>query len=82
MGARGNQPEMWNPDMVLSSLEDDMISERRNHSGLADTAAIAACLLAALIVHHHTVSEHPLRYSVAKASHMQTLPRPTHIRRV
>ena len=67
--------------MVLSSLEDDIISERRNHNGLADAAAIAACLLAALIVHYHTVGEHPLRYSVAKASHAQTLPHPAHMRR-
>ncbi len=67
--------------MLLSWLEDDVTSERRNHSGFADTVAIAACLLAALIVHHHMLGERPLVYSVARTSHAPTHALPMHIRR-
>jgi|KBSMisStaDraftv2_1062788.scaffolds.fasta_scaffold3535791_2 hypothetical protein len=68
--------------MLLSWLDDDDVtSEHGNHGHFADAVAIAACLLAALIVHYHTLRERPSPYSVARASHSMTLSHPTHMRR-
>ena len=64
--------------MLLSWLEDDITSERTDHSTIADAVAIAACLLAALLVHHHEPEARAGLYVTASMSHALAAHCPAH----
>ena len=68
--------------MLLSWLEDDLMFERQNHTSFADVVAIGACIVAALLVHHHLLTERPMLYATAKAPHALAVHRLLHMRHV
>jgi hypothetical protein len=67
--------------MLLSWFEDDVTSERTDHSSFADAAAVAACLVAALLAHHHAPADRSTLYSAMKTPHASASHRPAHSRR-
>ena len=65
--------------MLLSWFEDHLSSERTGHSWFADAIAIAACLVAALLLHHHAPANRKV-YSTVRAPHAFAVHRPPHSR--